>query len=80
MAEGDGGESGVPPGLLRHVTRVTEAVDGRRYGPAQVHNAAHPLKLKEPLIKKFYVLAALLMATTSAHAGNSISGRPARKS
>jgi hypothetical protein len=31
------------------------------------------LKLKEPLMKKFYVLAALLMATTSAHASNSVS-------
>jgi hypothetical protein len=32
-----------------------------------------PLKLKEALMKKFYVLAVLPMATTSAHAGNSVS-------
>jgi uncharacterized protein (DUF2147 family) len=50
--------------------RITESAACGGYGPAQVHKA---LTLKEALMKKFCILAALLMATTSAHAGNSIS-------
>ena len=45
------------------VTRVTEAVDGDGRGPVRVHKAASPVRSN----------SRSLMATTYAHAGNSIS-------
>jgi uncharacterized protein (DUF2147 family) len=50
------------------VIRITETLVGRAYGRGEF--TSHP---KEAHMKKLYVLAALLMVSTAAHAGNSIS-------
>ena len=48
--------------------RITETLVGRAHGRGEF--TSHP---KEAHMKKLYVLAALLMVSTAAHAGNSIS-------